>query len=128
MPADLHKAGEIRIGHRIRTVKYRLKLEKEADKAIELFALNPVAKTWEDLPAGVWRVLLERHAQLTNVVLANDMAENPVTLLPEGLPSSAKLSGLMLLLLHSMKLPFPPEDRSQLEAPPEAPPASLKLH
>ena len=112
----------------IRSVKYRIGFEKEADKAIEDFVVNPVAGIWDNLADGTWRVLLERYTQLIQLALANELADNPVTYLPEGLPKASQLCGLMILLLHSMKLPWPPGDRSHLEKPAESPPESLRLH
>lgn len=115
--------------HQINTLRYPSNFEKAANDAIERFVLNPGQKTWENLEAGVWRVLLERHQQLIQMAIANEIAGNTViTHIPNGLQQIEKLCGIMLLLLHSMKLPWPPEDRSQLEPPGLYPPASMKLH
>ena len=113
---------------RIRTVKYDERYEAAADAAIEKYVQSQSAKTWDDLPAEVWRVLLERHQQLIIVALANEKEGNPVTILPSGLPASARLGGIMLLLLHGMKLPWPAEDRSQFEFPEGGSPSSLTQH
>lgn len=115
--------------YRIRSIRYDERFESAADKAIEKYIkLNNFKKAWDGLPGEVWRVLLERHIQLLAVALANEMAGNPVTVLPPGLPDSARLSGIMLLLLHGMKLPWPPEDRSEFEFPEGGPHPSLRLH
>ena len=112
---------------RIKTVAYRPAFETEADKAIEAFAANPNAATWVNLSPGAWRVLLERHQQMLVVAMANEAAgNNSLTRLPFGLPKAAELPGVMLLFLHSMKLPYPPEDRSQLELPDGTAPESLR--
>jgi hypothetical protein len=111
---------------RIRTVRYEARFEPDANAAIEAFAGAPVAETWSDLSAGTWRVLLERHQQMLVVAMANERAGNPVTVMPPGLSATARLAGAMLLLLHSMKLPFPLADRSQLELPEGSPPAPLR--
>lgn len=100
----------------IKTIAYDSGLEKDADAAIELFVSNG-EQAWTACPAGVWRVLLERYIQLQTVALANEANKNNVTVIPEGLPDSARLPGLMLLLLHSMELPFPPSAPTQLELP-----------
>jgi len=113
---------------RIRTVKYESRFESDADIAIELFVEEPVPNTWESLSAGTWRVLLERHQQFMQVALANDLVGHIVTHIPAGLPDSELLPGLMLLLLHSMKLPFQVEDRSLLELSSGGPPVSLRPH
>ena len=114
--------------HRIRTIKYDKRFESDADQAIETFVRSGDVGVWQDLPGETWRVLLERHAQIVTVALANEMQHNSVTVLPEGLPVHAQLCGIMLLLLHSMTLPFPIEDRSLYELPEGGPPSSLKLH
>ena len=112
----------------IKTIKYREKFEKRADRAIEKFAYNPHPKTWSGLEPGTWRVLLERHQQLIAVALANELEGNPVTILPSGLPLNSQLGGVMLLLLHSMTLPGPAGDQSHLELPDGESPASLTRH
>jgi hypothetical protein len=113
---------------RIKTLKYRAIYEPEADKAIEAFVAKPVAETWATISPGTWRVLLERHQQMLTVALANEAAGNPLTSLPVGLPAPAELQALMLLFLHSMKLPWPPKDRSRLDLPNGPAPASLRPH
>ncbi len=113
----------------IRTIKYDSKYEAAADKAIELYVKNPGPSIWDSLPGEVWRVLLERHNQLIVTGMANEAAGNKkFTSLPLGLPESAKLGGVMLLWLHSMPLPFPPEDRSDFVFPAGARPESMTLH
>jgi hypothetical protein len=114
---------------RIRTIKYNRKFEEEADKAIELYVRNQNPRDWNNLAGETWRVLLERHQQLLVVALANEHAGNPsITQIPFGLPHSALLPGIMLLLLHSMELPWPPEDRTDIEFPNNGPPTSLAQH
>lgn len=114
--------------HRIRTIRYRSKFEPRADEAIETFADQPDASTWEGLHAGTWRVLLERHQQAVEMALANDAASrNIMTYLPESVPANARLPGLMLLWLHSMELRWSPTDRASLELPEGDPPVSLRL-
>lgn len=113
---------------RIGTIKYDARYEAAADEAIEKYVRNQSAKTWEKLHGEVWRVLLERHLQLMVVAIANERAGNPVIVFPSGLPASARLGGIMLLLLHGMKLPWPAEDRSQFEFPEGGPPSSLTQH
>jgi hypothetical protein len=100
----------------IRIVKYDPRLESKADKAIEDFVFRD-KKTWENMPLEIWRVLLERHIQMQVVAIANTKDNNSITRLPGELPESARLGAVMLLLLHSMKLPFPPDDRSLFELP-----------
>ncbi len=113
---------------RIRSIPYRSRFEEEADQGIEVFAEKPEAATWATLSPGAWRVLLERHQQMIMVALLNTATPDPVTYLPRGLPTHAELPGVMLALLHRMKLPFPPADRSALEPPEGDPPVSLQSH
>lgn len=114
---------------RIRTISYDPKYEAAADNAIERYVKNPVLATWNNLPGGVWRVLLERHQQLIMMAFASDIAGNTkFTSLPLGLPENARLGGIMLFWLHGMKLPFPIEDRAAFELPSGTSPASMTLH
>lgn len=113
---------------RIRTIKYDQRFETSADEAIEQFVKNQKPETWKTLAGETWRVLLERHQQLIVVALANEMQNNKVTVLPQGLPKNARLGGIMLLLLHSMILPWPSEDRSHFDLPEGGPPSSLTVH
>jgi len=114
--------------HRIKTFVYNKKAEVEADLAIEAFALKPVATTWEYLPVKVWRVLLERHQQLIMVAMANELANNPLTIIPQGLPKAKILPGLLLSLAHGMTLPYPVKDQSALALPQGAFDPSILLH
>jgi hypothetical protein len=100
----------------IRIVKYYNKFETKADKAIENIVLHN-KNAWDDMQLETWRVLLERHIQLQIVAIVNEKENNNVTSLPYGLPEDAQQGALMLLLLHSMVLPFPPDDRSLFELP-----------
>lgn len=113
---------------RIRTIAYNSRFEESADDAIEHYACDPRPEAWVNLPGETWRVLLERQQQIIVVAIANEKAKKPVTFLPLGLPESYLLGGIMLLLLHSMSLPFPAEDRSRLEFPDRGSPSSLTLH
>lgn len=105
--------------HLFRHLPYDPAFEKQADEAILRLEHNP-ASAWENLPLEVWRVLLERHAQMLAVAAANMVAGNPLTTLPPGPPlSDSDLRvGLAFLWLLKMKLPFPAGDRSRYEFPP----------
>jgi len=113
---------------RIRSIEYSPYFEPEADKAIERFAEDPRAETWNDVSPGAWRVLLERHVQILKVAQLNEMAGNIVTVLPAGLPKEAELPGVMLLVLHGMKLRLPLSDISRLQLPEIPPPKSMRQH
>lgn len=115
--------------HQIRTLPYDPAFEKEADVAIEQFSRRPGKSGWESLSGRAWRVLLERHQQIMLVAMANEAAGRPsMTRLPHGLPEDAELPALMLLLLHGMKLPYEPEERSVLELPDSPPDQPLRRH
>lgn len=113
--------------HDIRAIPYSKHHSHEADAAIEAFSANPVAQAWQDLEPDVWRVLLERHHQTLMVAATNEVQGAPLTSIPDGFPQNAVLPAVMLLLLHSMRLPWPPGDRSELELPEEEGPETM-LH
>ncbi len=103
--------------YEIRGIPYSKRYGREADEAIEAFSAKPFAQTWQDLDPEVWRVLLERHHQMLMVAATNEVQGFPLTSIPADLPPEAVLPAVMLLLLHSMQLPWPPGDRSELELP-----------
>lgn len=98
---------------RIEGVEYQSKFEDDADLAIRMYALEGKAETFSALPAPALKVVIERYQQLLVVVVTNRAAQNRMTLLPKGLPERAELSSILLLLLHEMKLPFPPGSLSR---------------
>ena len=114
--------------HQIRTVKYRKQYERDADKAIREFALRD--SRWESVPLVVWRVLLERHQQAITVCVANKMhARNAVFMhVPSGLTDTARTKFAVVWLCHSMKLPYPVRDESQLDIETSFENLSLKPH
>lgn len=112
---------------RIRTLAYDAAFEKEADSAIESL-VNDTAASWDDVSAGAWRVLLERQQQAITVALVNELAGNPVMLIPAGFSDIQRTVAAAISQLHGMELPFPPEDRSGFVVPPGCAPESLRLH
>lgn len=112
----------------IRGLAYDPLFERAADDAIASRALAIPGEEWESLPAGAWRVLLERQQQAIVVALANEKAGNPLMPVPEGFPESARTAAAMLFLLHQMKLPFPVADRSDMTLPAGSAQASLRQH
>lgn len=113
--------------HEIRHLPYNKTLAGQADEAIEAFSERPVAQTWEDLDPEVWRVLLERHHQMLMVAATNEVQGFPLTSVPHDLPQEAVLPAVMVLLLHSMTLLWPPGDRSEFELPLDEGPETM-LH
>jgi len=109
----------------IRSLRYEERFEPEADTAIEWLASSG---DWGSVSAGAWRVLLERQQQGILVAIANERVGNPLCTVPSGLTPEQRTVVVALFLLHGMKLPWPPEDRSGFEVPPGAAPASLARH
>lgn len=87
------------------------------------------ATAWANLPAGVWRVLMERHLQALVVASANEAAGNSAVMtLPAALPDASISGAAMIYMLHGMKLPFPVKQRSLDEFPQPGAPVSRWLH
>ena len=112
---------------RIRALPYASVFEPEADAALAALAKD-VNADWSSLPAGAWRVLLERQQQAIMVALANEVSGNAVMQMPSGLSDTQRTVFAALFLLHGMALPWPAEDRSHLELPEGSARASLRLH
>lgn len=112
----------------IRSMQYLARFEAEADSAIEAFIGAASAAVWNSISAEAWRVLLERHQQMLVVAAANEAVGSTVITLPRGLVGENRMHVLMLIYLHSMKLPRPPEDRSRLVLPEFGPPTSSRRH
>lgn len=108
--------------HEIRAFPYSPNFEAEADEAISGLVDNP-SSAWENISTGAWRVLLERHAQMIEVAIANMIAGNPLIALPPGpgLTDDELRVGLALLWILKMKLPFPVRDLSNYEFPASPP-------
>lgn len=113
---------------RIKTLRYRERFEAEADEAIVQAAFSGSFASWDMLTAGAWRVLMERHVQSLMVAAANEVRGNPLMTVPTGCDEATTRGGAMIFLMHGMKLPWPPRDRSRCELPEGQPTASLTLH
>ncbi len=94
--------------HKIQDLEYDPLLEPAADGAIDDLAATLDSDVIGAAPAGVLRVLQERHLQLLVVAVANQKAGNTVTQLPSGLSEDQQRAGLALLLLRGMRLLWPP--------------------
>lgn len=101
--------------YQIRSVAYSPTFEVEANEAIEALLLQ--GDDWADLSPGAWRVLLERHQQLLLVALMLERQGKPMSQVPDGVGEAVQSAVAIADLLHSMKLPLPPEDRSAFELP-----------
>lgn len=112
----------------VRGLPYDPLFEREADEAIASRALGLPGADWDSLPAGAWRVLLERLQQAIVVAAANEAAGNLLMPIPDGFPENARTAAAMLFLLHQMKLPFPIADRSDMTLPAGSAQASLQRH
>jgi len=112
----------------VSSVPYQAQYEAAADEAIERYVFSGVA--WDErLPAGVWRVLLERHQQAIMVATANEIEGNALMMpIPCGFPESARTGLAMLFWLHQMTLPFEVQDPAAFELPAATHPGSLRKH
>jgi len=104
-----------------RALTYSPAHEAKADEAIERYLST---NSWGPVSLETWRVLLERHSQAIMVAALNARAGNPPMFAPHSLPKPALKGAAVIWLLHSMKLPFPPEDHSHKELPPGGPPVT----
>lgn len=112
----------------IERLPYESQHEAEADAAIERFVGNGES-AWANLPAGVWRVLIERHQQALVVACANEAAGNTAFMtVPASLPEASIAGAAMIYLLHGMTLPYPVKNRLESEFPPAGAPAKHLLH
>ena len=101
--------------------------ERRADDAIRDFAYR--RGTWDALPVGTWRVLLERHLQMLTVLTANAAHGTQVSMtVPRELLESARLGFAVLFWLYRMKLQWPPDDRSAVALPEGAAETYLRPH
>lgn len=114
----------------IQSLAYDKAVEGDADAAVERWLLDD--DDWRSEPASVWRVLLERHLQVLQL-LALKAAEAgswqaPFIPVPEpaGLALRAKIAAAFLL--HSTPLPFPVAERSGAELPQGGMPGTLTRH
>jgi len=115
------------VWEQVSSVPYQAQYESAADQAIERYVFSGVV--WdEQMPAGVWRVLLERQQQAIMVATANEIEGNPLMPVPRGFPETARTGLAMLFLLHQMVLPFELQDLSALEWPAATHPGSLRKH
>lgn len=112
----------------VRSLPYDAAFESEADAAIKDTTMAAWPPQWEDLSAGVWRVLFERHIQAILVAATNEAAGNPLMPVPARLPETALTGAAMIFLMHKMKLPWPPGDRAGYELPTGSARASLRRH
>jgi hypothetical protein len=107
---------------------YESRYEAEADAAIEGYVVNGEG-AWTKLPAGVWRVLMERHQQALVVACANEAAGNAAFMtIPAALPEAAIRAAAMIYMLHGMTLPYLVKPRRVSEFPPDGAPAKHLLH
>ena len=93
---------------KIEAQPYDARFHAAADSALDDMARAEDLGALGAAPAGALRVLLERHRQLVCVAMANEEAGNPITTLPSGLSRDRQRIGIILLLLRSMELPWPP--------------------
>lgn len=108
--------------HEIGPLPYDPAYEPAADAALNTL-VEPSPAPWRNLPPPVWRVLLERQLQAIETAGLHHIQTDgaPFTMLPRGLSEADLSTFAAVLLLHGMKLPLPPADRSAHEFPPVPP-------
>lgn len=113
---------------RLKVLPYLRRHEQAADEAIIDFAVS--GQEWTDaLPAGVWRVLLERHMQMLTVCMLNEGVIGGFTWhLPAQLPAEYETRAAVLEWWLRMKLPFPPHAKGSMEFPDGSVPGPMRLH
>lgn len=107
---------------------YEPRYEAEADAAVEAFAIHGES-AWSNLPAGVWRVLIERHQQALVVASVNEaVGTSAFMTIPAALPETSIQGAAMIYMLHGMELPFPVKLRLSSEFPLPGAPVQRLLH
>lgn len=107
---------------------YEPRHEADADFAVESYVING-EEAWANLPAAVWRILMERHQQALVVACANEAAGNADFMtIPAALPETAIPGAAMIYMLHGMILPYPVKPRLASEFPRPGAPVSRLLH
>lgn len=107
---------------------YEPSSEAAADAAVEGYVVHGPS-AWANLPAKVWRVLMERHQQALVVASANEVAGNSAFMaVPVDLPDASIQGAAMIYMLHGMELPYPVKQRSAAEFPQPGAPVSRVLH
>ena len=114
----------------IRSLAFDKSLNGSADAAIERYVLS--GDFWSDAAPGVWRVLLERHIQVMQLLAVKSMELGgwsarfvPV---PDSAGAALRSKLAIVFLLHSTPLPFPIEERANAELPQGDVPGSLTRH
>jgi hypothetical protein len=99
----------------IRTITYDRRFEAEADLAVEALVLR--GDDWTAVSPGAWRILLERQQQLLQVALMLESSDQPMTRVPAEMDAVDQSIVAIADVLHSMKLPMPPVERSAFALP-----------
>jgi len=99
---------------RLAALSYDPLFEEDADKALLRLTSASPAKAWKRCSTGCWRVLYERHVQMLMLAMTNQ-AERATMLvqLPAGLDDDQQRTGLALIFMLRMKLPWAPAMRSE---------------
>lgn len=106
---------------------YQPELESKADEAILSFVMDG-SDAWQEMPIGVWRVLVERHTQSLMLAASNELSNPDFLTLPKALPQQAVLLAAMIFLMYQMKLPFSVRPLSANALPPAGTTPSQWLH
>lgn len=96
-----------------RALPYNAAHESMADDVLADFAFEGA---WGLVSVETWRVILERQQQAIMALPMHEMSGGaPKVYLPPMLPKSAQTGAVILVVLHGMKLPFPPSGRADFE-------------
>jgi hypothetical protein len=94
---------------RLAAMAYDPLFEEDADQALLRLTAAPPGKAWKRCSTGCWRVLYERHVQMLTLAMTNEIERAPALAhLPAGLSVDQQRTGLALMFLLRMKLPWAP--------------------
>jgi len=99
---------------RLDAMGYDPLFEEDADKALLRLTSAAPGKAWKRCSTGCWRVLYERHVQMLTLAMTNEVERSPaLAFLPAGLSDDQQRTGLALIFMLRMKLPWAPALRNE---------------
>lgn len=114
----------------IQSLAYDKSLEGAANDAVARLVLHD--DTWDGEAPGVWRVLLERHLQVFQLLPLKAAEEGswtaPFLPVPEPADAALRAKLAIVFVLHSTPLPFAIAERSGAELPQGDVPGNLTRH
>ncbi len=102
---DVFKAKAARLA----TLGYDPSFEEDADKALLRLTSATLAEAWRGCSTGCRRILYERHIQMLMLAMTKEAERATfLTHLPAGLDDDQQRTGLALIFMLRMKLPWAP--------------------